>query len=395
MLISLKNLWILQVGALAVLLVHTTVSINVFEFLQFLSYAFLWLVILSFLILCVFTLQRPRMTYYGMSICVYFLLLIILSLLNGTDIKGAIYTSIEVALLLMIFYYFRDRLRLTLYTCAIVFAAITYGNLIFMLMFPDWLYQAKDSFYGYLLGGNYNQMGGRIICGLATNVLCLQFSRKWLINVIPLFIVSIFTMLLVGSMTSFTCLSLYALLCLIPTMSLKKLSVIGLFVAYLMFQVFVVFAGEGLYNNEFVAYFIEQILGKDLSFTYRTAMWASAGESFSQSPIWGYGEVDTDWYLSNMSSLAIGPHNFIYAVLLRGGIILISILIGIFTISLKQLMGGGLNPHSIKLLMAIEVWLVMSLMEVYPIFFILYLLTLAYYYPYMFASSNLEKRVIQ
>lgn len=383
MLIRLKELWLLQVGALAVLIFQTTVSVNVFDSLQFLSYALLAMVILAFMILLFFTMSEPKITPFGMCTAIYFLLLITFSVLNGTDIKNAIYFSIDVSLLLMIFYYFQNRLRLTLYTCAIVFAAIIYGNLLFMVMFPEWLYQTKDSFYGYLLGGNYNQMGGRIICGLATNVLCLQFSKKWLFNVIPLFIVSIFTMLLVGSMTSFTCITLFALLCIIPTMSLKKLAVIGLFVSILMFQVFVVFAGEGLYNNEVIAYFVEQVLGKNLSFTYRTTMWASAGETFLKSPIWGYGEVDTDWYLANMSSLAIGPHNFIYSVLLRGGIILISVFIAIVTIAVKQLSEGGLNAYSIRLLLSIEIWFVMALMEVYPIFFILYLLTLAYYYPYM------------
>lgn len=392
MLIRLKGLWMLQVGALAVLLFRTTVTISVFESLQLLSYALLGLSLLLFLFLSAFSMQKPRMTPFGLCIAAYFLLLIIFSLLNGTDIKNAIYFSIDICLLQMIFYYFRSRLQLTLYTCAIVFAAIIYGNLLLMVMFPEWIYQTKDSFYGYLLGGNYNQMGGRIICGLATNVLCLQFSRKWIINVIPLFLVAIFTMLLVGSMTSFTCITLYGLLCLIPTISIKKFAVIGLFVTILMFQVFVVFAGEGLYNNEFISYFVEQILGKNLSFTNRTTMWASAGETFLRSPIWGYGEVDTDWYLANMSSLAIGPHNFIYAVLLRGGVILLSVFIAIITVAVKGLRGDGFTAHSIRLLMSIEVWFVMSLMEVYPIFFILYLLTLAYYFPYTVGTPNAQER---
>lgn len=391
MLIRLKGLWMLQVGALAVLLFRTTVTISVFESLQLLSYALLGLSLLLFLFLSAFSMQKPRMTPFGLCIFIYFISLITLSFLNGTDIVHAVLFGTEVGLLLMIFYYFKENLKLSIYTCAIVFSLIIYGNLLYMLIFPEWIYQTKDSFYGYLLGGNYNQMGGRIVCGLATNVLCLQFSKRWLINVIPLFMVAIFTMLLVGSMTSFTCITLYALLCLVPTMGFKKLAVIGLFVAYMIFQIFVVFAGEGLYNNELLAYFVEQVLGKNLTFTYRTSMWASAGEAFSHSPIWGYGEVDTDWYLSNMSSFAIGPHNFIYAVLLRGGIILLGLLVTIFSLSLKQLWKGGINSHSIKLLMAIEVWLVMALMEVYPIFYILYLLTLAYYYPHISEICSKEK----
>lgn len=388
--IRLKEQRLLLCGALAVLLVRTTVTMSVFESLQLLSYAFLGMQVLLFLLMAALSMERPKMTPFGLFIAIYFLLLITLSLLNATDTVHAILFGTEVGLLLMLFHYFGDNLKLSLYACAVVFSLIIYGNLLYMLLFPDWIYQTKDSFYGYLLGGNYNQMGGRVVCGLATNVLCLQFSKKWLLNVIPLFLVTIFTMLLVGSMTSFTCITLYALLCLIPTMPLKKLAALCLFVAYLLFQFLVVFAGEGLYNNELIAYFVEQVLGKNLTFTYRTAMWASAGEAFAQSPLWGYGEVDTEWYLSNMSSFAIGPHNFIYAVLLRGGLILISVFIGLCVLAFKQLRKAGLNPYSIRLLLAIEVWLTMALMEVYPVFYIMYLLTLAYYYPHVAALRKKE-----
>lgn len=389
--IRLKKLQILQCGALTVLLIRTTVTMSVFASLQLLSYAFLGMSLLLFLIMAAFSLERPRMTTFGMLIAIYFLLLITLSLLHATDTIHAVLFGTEVGLLLMIFYYFRENIKLSLYTCAIVFSLIIYGNLLYMLLFPDWIYQTKNAFYGYLLGGNYNQMGGRVVCGLATNVLCVQFSRKWLFNVLPLFLVTIFTMLLVGSVTSFTCITLFGLLCLIPTMGLKKVAAIALFTAYLLFQCFVVFAGEGLYNNEIIAYFVEQVLGKNLTFTYRTAMWASAGEAFAQSPIWGYGEVDTEWYLSNMSSFAIGPHNFIYSVLLRGGILLFILLIAIFATAFKQLLRAGLNPYSIRLVMAVEVWLTMALMEVYPVFYIMYLLTLVYYYPDICALCRKEE----
>lgn len=104
--------------------------------------------------------------------------------------------------------------------------------------------------------------------------------------------------------------------------------------------------------------------------------------------IGGYGEVDTDWYLSNMSSLAIGPHNFVYTVLLRGGVILLSVMVTIFVTALKPLLQHDLMPFSLRLLLGIQVWLVMALMEVYPTFFILYLLALAFYYPKYTPSSK-------
>lgn len=63
-------------------------------------------------------------------------------------------------------------------------------------------------------------------------------------------------------------------------------------------------------------YIIEDVLGKDITFTNRTQLWDAAGKKFVESPILGYGFVDKEWYLANMESFAIGPHNFIYSILL-------------------------------------------------------------------------------
>ena len=379
--IRLREMKSLQTVLLCLLITWSVVSFNVFAFLQIVSYLVLGLCLLGFLVMLGLCMQRPAMSRLDALVTAYFMVLIIVTLLNGTAIKDCIYMSITVFLLLLTLNYFSSGFDVTLKVCAAVFSVIIYANLAIMVMFPDWMFEAEDTFYSYLLGGNYNQMGGRMLCGIVTNILCLRFSRAWLINVIPLIIVSMLTLLLVGSMTSTFCMLLFILFCLVPSKRLQKTGLIMFFVFYLLFQFIVCFSGEGLQNNPVAVYIVEDVLGKDMSFTYRTTMWDAAGKMFAESPLWGYGWVDTEWYLANLSSLAIGPHNFIYSILINGGLILMALFIGICFETLKRASGSRLDRLYIILLIGIQTWLFMGTMEVYPVFFFVYLVMLAYYYP--------------
>lgn len=391
--IQLRRLKSLQAVLLCLLIMWSVVSFNVFAFLQIVSYLVLGLCILGFLVMLCLCLQRPAMSRLDALVTVYFTVLIIVTLLNGTAIKDCIYMSITVFLLLMTLNYFSDNFDISLKVCAATFSLIIYANLAIMLMFPDWMFEAEDTFYSYLLGGNYNQMGGRMLCGIVTNILCLRFSRAWLINVIPLIVVSMITLLLVGSMTSTFCMLLFILFCLVPSKRLLKVGLAAFFVFYLLFQFIVCFSGEGLQNNPVAVYIVEDVLGKDMSFTYRTTMWDAAGKMFAESPLWGYGWVDAEWYQANLSSLAIGPHNFIYSILINGGLILMALFVWVCYETWKRVASNRLDRLYIILLVGIQTWLFMGTMEVYPVFFFVYLALLAYYYPTLKNDDEEDCRV--
>lgn len=383
MLIRIQRLTLLQCAALATVITNAVVSLNLIESLPLLSYAVLALVLLFFVFLLTMYFRRPQLSRFGLCAVLYFLVLITVTMLNGTDIKRVVYTAVEVALLFLIFHYFRDRVDLSVKTCAAVFSLIIYANLAYMILNPAWAFMSKDMLENFPLGGNYNQMGGRMLCGLAVNVLCLQYSRKWLINIIPLFVASYIALFFVGSMTSLTVVTMFLIVCLLPTTRLKRWATIAAAIVFLLFQVVIVFGGQGLYNNALATYFIEDVLGKSMTFTYRTVLWDASGQMFWQSPIWGYGEVDTEWYLSNLSNQAVGPHNFVYSVLLKGGLLLAALLVALIIVPVRRLLTCKMNASSARLLAALTLWFFMSLMEVYPVFCLFFLLLLVYYYPEM------------
>lgn len=369
----------MQVYMLTLLLITVSISFTVFDFLQTVSYITWGLCCLNFVIMAILFIRRPFISYFDFMAITYIAMLVIFTILNGTDIKMAIYKSIEVLLFMLIINYKYD-MKLILKTCAVVMSCCVFMNLLIMILFPDWMFSAKDTFDSHLLGGNYNQIGCRLICAIILNVLCMKYSKMWGINVFVLIIISIVTLALVGSMTSLSCIVLFALFCLIPSTFLQKTAMISFFIFTLLFQSIVVFSGEGLHNNPYAVYIIEDLLHKDITFTHRTEMWDSAGRVFAESPLIGYGFVDSDWYVSNMSSFAIGPHNFIYSVLINGGVILFLILFTMCVIALRNIL-QSYDKIANMLLMGIVCLFFMMTMEVYPFFFVFMLLYFTYYYP--------------
>ena len=184
---------------------------------------------------------------------------------------------------------------------------------------------------------------------------------------------------MVQSMTSVTCILLMILLCLLPSKNVQRLACFSILVIAVLFEIFVCFQGKGFENNELARWFLIDILGKDMTFTHRTTMWDAALRVIGESPIWGYGNVDEKWFISNMSSQAIGSHNFILGILINGGIIGLVIYLYVFYIALRKLIAYN-DYYSNMIFIGIASLCIMMLMEYYPVQFPFYLFTLAYYY---------------
>ena len=251
------------------LIIQTSVSFSVFGFLLPVSYAVLLLTIMNFFIMLAIYLREPRMSYFGLAVTLYYFLLITFTFINGTDLQNAVFRAMEVWLLLLLFNYYKHQSGLLLKTIAAAYSVCIYVNLAVMIIFPNWMFAAENAYDSFLLGGNYNSMGCRFLCGIITSMLCINYSRKWLVNTIVISIVSIVTLTIVGSMTSLSSIILFLALSLIPFVKVQKAVLLGFFVSYVLFQVFVVFSGESLHQNELAVYFIEDVLGKDMTFTNR------------------------------------------------------------------------------------------------------------------------------
>ena len=373
--------------ASAVLITGVSISYDVSPILQPLYGIQTLCGFLNFAVLFYFYVRQRQMTRFDLVAITYILFLTLFTLLSGTDLGGAIHRSTEVMTLIMIFNYFRDRLSLVVKTMALTFSFCIYLNSIIILLIPDWAADAYSQFYSYLLGGNYNQMGGRMLPGLVLNIVCLRYGIKWWINLILYFVMSMWSLGLVGSMTSLTCLIVFAILCLIRSSALRRIAIGSYLAVYVLFQTFVVFAGGGLKDNALAVFLIKDVMGKEMTFTNRTVVWDAAGRLFADSPLIGYGWVPGNWYVAHMTNVAIGPHNFIYSVLVNGGIVLLCLLLLLVVVALKDVRIKS-SYYSWIMVSGILTYAFMMLMEVYPFFFLFLLLALAYYYNRCMENSN-------
>ncbi len=376
--INLKKLSLIPFSIAIILIVQASMTLSVMDNLQMLSYGILGLTIVGFLVLLFLYLREKEVYRLDMVLFFYYLLLLVFTILNGTDIKNAVYRTIEATLLIMLLHYFRHRLPLLIQAFAVGFSIAVYCNAVNMALHPEWLFTKEID--GFLLGVNYNQMGCRLICAVITNILCLRINKWWIINVIFLTIIAIATLLLVNSMTSFSCLTLFVLLCFVPSVQLKKIFAIGIFAFVLLFEFVVVFSGESLANNELAVYIIVDVLGKDITFTLRTELWDAGMKLFAESPFIGYGLVDNEWYRTHMVARAIGPHNMILGIMINGGLTLLTLMGMYITVAVKNSY-KQIDNMLATLLMGIGFCFMMMTMEVYPSFFLFYLFALVYYYP--------------
>ncbi len=377
--IDIKSMYVVPMVMMIVFAIHTSISFNAIES-SLASYLSLAITIMSFVLALTLIIRANNISRLSLFAAFFLFLVEAVSLAIGVEWKDWIYTIVDVALLMFLFHYYSGNLHPLLTGAVIGFSLCIYAQLFQCITNPDmWLIVDEKTNVGYLLGGNYNSIGCRVLVALLTGILSLKISKWWWINLVPLIASGVTILFMVQSMTSVTCILLMILLCLLPSRNLQRLACFSILVIVVLFEVFVCFQGKGFENNDLARWFLIDILGKDMTFTNRTNMWDAALRVIGESPIWGYGYVTEKWFFSNMSSQAIGSHNFILGILINGGIIGLGLYLYTFYLALRKLIAYK-DYYSNVIFIGIASLSIMMLMEYYPVQFPFYLFTLAYYY---------------
>lgn len=365
-------------------------TVSFFDMEMFLaSYLALAGMMMAFFVSTFLLIRKKTLHLFDIYILLFAIILEGISILNGTDWKNCLYIIFSIFTYLFLFNYYQERYKTLIIGISLVLSVAIYCQLFQCIIHPEmWLLEDTKENHGFILGGNYNQMGSRIIIALTTGLLTIQYSKWFRFNLIPLFISCFSILFMVRSMTALSCLFLLLIFSMIGNKRLLSFGTLCMFISLIIFQVFVCFSGKGFENSEIARWFIIDILGKDMTFTGRTDMWDSALRVIADSPIWGYGLVDADWFTANMSTRAIGAHNFILNTMVYGGVILFILYITIVIHTLQKL----IRIHDIlsrKMMAFFGILSIMMLFEVYEIPLVLLLLTIMYYYPGAEPVTNL------
>ena len=378
--IDLKELRVVPCLMMMLFAFQACIDFNAIN-MSMVSYAMLAMMLMGALCSFFLIVRQRTITLTDLLSLALMIVIAVSALAHGTDFVHWSYLCFSVCFLRFFFNFYQHRLSPLIIGLNIGFSIGVLAQLHQLVTHPElWFIREDNEVVGYILGGNYNQIGVRLLCAMVLNLLCIKISRKFFFLLIPCFIACVAIPIMVGSMTAVTCIILFLLLILIPSASLRRIAIIGLLVVFALFQIFVCFNGKGIENNDFMVWFVEDVLGKDITLTGRTHMWDSALRVIVQSPLLGYGFPDKNWYLLNMTTFAVGPHNILLAMLLFGGIPAFLLYLYILVVSIYR----AFRIHDYWadcVVMGISVLCIMLLMEIYSIPLIFTFFILAEYYP--------------
>lgn len=229
----------------------------------------------------------------------------------------------------------------------------------------------------FLLAGNYNGFGPVFLLALTIEVLYMLYVKKYDWNFLLLIVAIFYSLFFVGSKTSLVGLSLLLFFVFISKSSFKRLFLLAFAGFYVIFQVLAVFFLTDFSGNRYIRYFIEDVLEKDLSFTYRTDVWSEVAQFISRRPVFGYGYRDVEWY--NECFGVLTAHNFIYKILLDGGLVLLCLLGTALWVSVRYSKDFKHERIVCFLQFAICTLFFMMIMEAYSIFYVFVLFMFLFY----------------
>lgn len=335
-----------------------------------------------------FLIHLPKPDKMGWGFLAYFTIVTISSVVGHTDEVFSLISDIGD---IFVFWgicviYLRDKVEFIIRALVVSLCMCIYLNFLLMLEFRTGLWWDVSSDMGfYLLGGNYNQMGRTLLPAIGIHGYYTLRFNKWHTNFYILIAVSIVTLLLVKSMTSLVCLLMVIAFFFIRNERPRHIFMITLLVFYLLFQIVVVFLQQDLHSYTFIAYFVEDVLHKDLTFTHRTSVWADGMDMIMKSPLIGYGYKSHEWYADKF--WVVTSHNFIIDELIRGGFLLglVDLYLGITAI--KSYLNNKARETQYFAFSCLT-FLFMMLMEVYMFAYVAMMLLLLAYSNYLVSPKE-------
>ena len=320
---------------------------------------------------------------YSILVNVWWIIYLINTFTHPTEVGVTpLFTWLNVALFLLIGkVYWKENMRGSLKCLVVIFSILIYINAILLIIFPEgiwidttWVGRGNPARY---LFGNQNQTG--LVCIFAITTQCLYTFAygKGKFNLFLLLVVSLTSVIFLGSMTSaigIVLITMYILLHRIFKHPKVWLTVFA--ILYVAAFMLIIWYGNDIEQVKWATTFIEGTLNKDTTFSKRTVIWEHAVELIKNHPVTGYGIQIVEWNDENLEGS--GTHNLWVMFLLSGGMLSCFFFIFIVIYAIR-------NALSIKhrvtttAVIALCILLIMSFFEAYNIIYIFLFLQLVYY----------------
>ena len=348
------------------------------------------LVILGILILPKIQ-QVIKFDKFNLMVIGWWICYVVNTFLHPSDVGiTPVFTLMNVMIFLLLgTKYWTQDMRSSLKGLVYIFSALVYINAVLLILYPEglwedpnWVDRGNPTRY---LFGNQNQTGFVCFLAIATQCIYTFAYKKGYFNLILLTIISLVSVLFLGSMTS--AIGIFLMMAYMLCNRLFKYPkgwLIAFAVIYTLTFTFIVWYGNDIEQIKWATAFVEDTLSKDTTFSKRTVIWANAVDWIKESPLVGYGIQNAEWNDDHLEGS--GAHNLLVMLLLNGGFVFCLSFLYIVIYAVRE----ALTVHSkatTAAVMSLCVLLVMAFFETYSIIYFFLYLQIIYY------SASIPKQI--
>lgn len=348
------------------------------------------LVILGILILPKIQ-QVIKFDKFNLMVIGWWICYVVNTFLHPSDVGiTPVFTLMNVMIFLLLgTKYWTQDMRSSLKGLIYIFSALVYINAVLLILYPEglwedpnWVDRGNPTRY---LFGNQNQTGFVCFLAIATQCIYTFAYKKGYFNLILLTIISLVSVLFLGSMTS--AIGIFLMMAYMLCNRLFKYPkgwLIAFAVIYTLLFTFIVWYGNDIEQIKWATAFVEDTLSKDTTFSKRTVIWANAVDWIKESPLVGYGIQNAEWNDNHLEGS--GAHNLLVMLLLNGGFVFCLSFLYIVIYAVRE----ALTVHSkatTAAVMSLCVLLVMAFFETYSIIYFFLYLQIIYY------SASIPKQI--
>lgn len=321
-------------------------------------------------------IRKKKWTYKPTNIVIGAILIELIILCVTLVNHGAIYSQVrtfaQIMVLVIIDYYLQTKPNPLRRVLLFIFEILIYANFVCIFAFPDGMYNF-DTQRNYYLFGHVNDMIVYFLPAIVLAAVSLQMSRDKLIkreNFRPLLLIFVcaISILYTWSATSVVGLSIMLAVSFINRRKVRLNAAMAILVGILVF----VFINVLQIQNGFLSYVVG-ILGRDITFSSRAAVWDRAMLAISHKPWFGYGRESAEIVAMRLQFQQ--PHCRYFNAIYRGGIVSGVVLLFTYFFGTRKLDRNN-KSHLAKFIVA-GIWALMiqSSFESYwtPLFYLTFL----------------------
>lgn len=328
--------------------------------------------LISTTILIYVYIKEKRFDKFTILFLTYFMVMFLITIFKGGEIVYSISSSIPIIGLILLVKKMFDENGNTLAVLNVVFSSLVYINLLHILLFDPFVKESSANAIYFL--GNRNQLAPIIFPALAISYAnSITKFGKLNYQAISVILAVILTVVMTKSATAFVGVLLIVLYFLIfhGRKNIKYINYKNILLVISFVFVFIVL----LRQQDMFAIFIEGVLGKDLTFSTRTAIWDRSLDMIKENICFGYGEIGTPRFIVFSDIRRRDAHNIYLQLLLRGGLSLLVMYIANLIYSIKS--SKIINDSRAFVLYIILVMHILMMMEVYNLntIFLLFLVS--------------------